>query len=99
MVKREEFIRNLLNMGFELWSIREDCEVYGRVTYRDGWTSVGSVAEDWEEWYVYKDKAIHIYGTNREVPGWSLCPYCGNWYSISDEEWHEDCEPEVVHFD
>jgi len=98
-VKKEEFIRRLLEEGFEYWGTREGYEIYGRTTYEGGVTSIGTSAEDWEEWHVYPDKAIHYYRTNRSVPGWSLCPYCGVWYTDSDSEWHEDCEPDVIYFD
>jgi len=98
MRTREEFIKSLLEEGYEYWGGGEEVEIYGRTTYNGGRTDIGTEAEDWEEWHVYKDKAIHKFGTNRSVPGWALCPACGTWYQHDEEELHEDCKPEVVYF-
>jgi len=97
-MKREEFVVMLEREGFRYLGKEGDAEV-GRITYEDGFTSDGCKGQDWELWYVYPDRAIHQYETSRSVPGWHLCPYCGNWYTDDEEEYHEDCESEVVRFD
>jgi len=98
-MRREEFIQRLLEKGFELWSKRDGYEIYGLVTYRDGWTDIGTDAVDWAEWHVYDDHAELYYGTNREVPGWTMCEYCGQWVPVDEWEEHkEDCAPEIIYF-
>jgi hypothetical protein len=96
-MKREEFIKDLLNEGYEVWAEEDDRIVMGRVTYTD------HELNDWEEWHIYTNKAVHYFATNRSVPGWTLCPKCGQWYQWSDErdvQWHEELEEfEVIYFD
>ena len=94
-MKRGEFIQKLLEQGFRYIEDKDSAEVY----YRETYTDCHGLCGDWEEWYVYKDRAEHRYGTNRVVPGWEMCEYCGQWMREDEYEGHkEHCEPEVIYF-
>ncbi|MCD6364348.1 MAG: hypothetical protein J7M14_00575 [Planctomycetes bacterium] len=97
-VEVEKLVEDLKGAGFERWYEDSKKLVLGRELYRGGITDTGSVAADWEEWVLYKkDKvAVHKYETNRTVPGWEMCPACGEWYQSQDAERHEGCQVEKI---
>ena len=93
-MKRDEFIQVIENKGFGFWTSKGEEKIYGKVTYTD---AHGNLC-DWEEWRIFRDRAVHVYDTNRSVPGWHMCTACGNWYKDEEEEYHRDCRKEVVLF-
>ena len=92
-ISREDFIKQLIEEGFEEWGGTDDFDVYGKVTYQQTPALI-----DEEYWKVYKDHAVKEYSTNRNPIGWSLCEKCGEWYTWDNEGQHESCEYEIVVF-
>jgi len=91
--KIEEFVRKMEKEGYGVWFEDEEKIVLGKVLYEGGHNGE---LQDWEELTINKEsgEVVRTYGTNRSVPGWSLCEACGEWYSYNEEGLHENCKPE-----
>ena len=91
---RDKFVEELKERGFELWDKKEMYEVYGKVIYHED-----DLGEDYEMWYVYNDRAMRYFSTNREVRGREMCPFCGRWVKREEYIKHvHECQPMIVWF-
>jgi len=99
-----EFGELMKELGYELWEDDGYTFVFGRVTYTDG------DLQDWQEVVVKTENgevlidlasgetlgSRVLYGTNRSVPGWRLCPTTGEW--MSEQEYEERCDEDPQPF-